>query len=193
MSWRRRLAIVLAGAAGFGLLMAVIKGQGAGARDALGNISAPWLLLSFLAGSTFARVRVAALLGLVAALAALAAFYAGESVILDLGPHSWLTDLNLTMRAGGYYFIQGLVSGPIFGALGGLWARRRSATVGVVPALLFALEPLIVLVYQRSTGGSPTEAGLLTHYPWMWATEVLAGVAAVTLIVRRRIRRAQDI
>jgi hypothetical protein len=37
----RKLAVVLGGAACFGLLMAAIKGQGAGARDAFGNISAP--------------------------------------------------------------------------------------------------------------------------------------------------------
>jgi len=81
----RRLLAVLVGAACFGLLMAAIKGQGADARDAFGNLSAPWLLLSFLAGSCAPRIRVAALVGLAAALTALAAFYIGESLILDLG------------------------------------------------------------------------------------------------------------
>jgi hypothetical protein len=177
----RRLAAVLVGAACFGLLMAAIKGQGAGARDAFGNISAPWLLLSFLAGACFARVRLAALVGLGAALTALAAFYAGESVILDLGRHPWITDLSLTVRAGRFYFIEALLSGPIFGALGGIWARRRSALVAAGVALLFAFEPLIVWADQQRIGG-PVGSGELTHYWWMWISEVLVGLTAAALI-----------
>jgi Family of unknown function (DUF6518) len=179
---------VLVGAACFGLLMAAIKGQGADARDAFGNLSAPWLLLSFVAGACAARIRVAALVGLAAALTALAAFYIGESVILDLGRHSWITDLNLTMRAGRIYFVQAVVSGPLLGGLGGVWAKRRSALVAAAVALLFAFEPLTVWLYERRTGSSGG-AGALTHYRWMWIGEVLLGLIAAAFVTARRVRR----
>lgn len=170
--------------------MAAIKGQGAGARDAFGNLSAPWLLLSFIAGACVARVRVAALIGLGAALTALAAFYADESVVLDLGRHPWLTDLSLTVRAGRFYFMEALLSGPIFGALGGVWAKRRSALVAASVALLFAFEPLTVWADHQRIGG-PVGSGELTHYRWMWMSEVLVGLTAAVLIAVSTLRRSE--
>jgi hypothetical protein len=115
---------------------------------------------------------------------ALAGFYAGESVFLDLGRHSWTTDLSLAMRAGRYYFALALLSGPVFGALGGIWAKRRSVTVAAGVAIVFALEPLIVWSKQRRMGG-PVGNGELTHYPWLWAGEVLLGLTAALVIVSR--------
>jgi hypothetical protein len=178
----RKPVAVLVGAACFGLSMAAIKGSGAGARDALGNISAPWLLLSFVAGVSVVRVRVAALVGLGAALTALAAFYVAESVLLDLGAHSWIADLSLTVRAGRFYFVGALISGPVFGALGGLWARRRSTILATCLALLFVLEPLTLWAYHRRIGGH-VGAGELTSYSWMWVGEVMTGLTAATAIV----------
>lgn len=168
--------------------MAAIKGQGAGARDAFGNISAPWLLLSFLAGACAPRVRLAVVLGLGVALTALAAFYAAESVILDLGRHPWMTDLGLTVRAGRIYFIQALFSGPLFGALGGIWAKRRSALLAAGVALLFAFEPLIIWAETRRIGGG-VGSGELTQHPWLWISEVLVGLIAAALIATRGLRR----
>jgi hypothetical protein len=185
----RKLVAVFVGAVCFGLLMATIKGSGAGARDAFGNISAPWLLLSFVAGASVVRVRLAALIGLGAALTALAAFYVAESVLLDLGAHSWITDLSLTVRAGRFYFVGSLVSGPVFGALGGIWAKRRSATVATCLALLFALEPLTLWAYQRRIGGQ-VGTGALTSYSWMGMGEAIIGLTAATVIVVPGLRRA---
>jgi hypothetical protein len=186
----RKLTAVLVGAACFGLLMATIKGSGAGGRDAFGNISAPWLLLSFVAGASAVRVRVAALIGLGAALAALAAFYVAESVLLDLGAHSWITDLGLTVRAGRFYFVGSLVSGPVFGALGGIWAKRRSTIVAASLALLFALEPLTVWAYQRRIGRQ-VGTGALTNHIWMWVGEVIIGLTATTVILVPALGRAR--
>jgi len=166
--------------------MAVLKGQGADARDALGNLSAPWLLLSFIAGASCTRVRVAAVVGLAAALSALVAFYVAESVVLDLGRHSWLTDLELTARAGRIYYTDALVSGPLLGALGGLWAKRRSTLAAVAVALSFAFEPLAVWLYERRLGD--TGAGQLMHYPWLWVSEVAFGLAAAVAVLAPRMR-----
>src|ERR1700756_123410 len=94
----RRLALIMGLAAVFGIAAAWIKGNDIGLRDAIGNLSAVWLLLPFLAGAPAGsrRVSTGALFGLAATLAALVGFYFAESFVLDLGPHPWLTDLALT-------------------------------------------------------------------------------------------------
>jgi len=164
--------------------MAAIKGQGADARDALGNISAPWLALSFVAGAGYARIRLGALVGLVAALIALAVFYMGESFVLDLGRHSWIVDLQLSVRAGRVYFVQALLSGPIFGALGALWAKTRARVFAVAVALLFVFEPVVVWLYERRSGGGGGD-GSLTHYPLLWMGEVILGLVVTGALVVR--------
>lgn len=88
MPRQRRLVIAFFAALSFGVVVAVLNGQGAGVRDALGNLSAPWLLVAFIGGACSRRGRWAPLAGLTATLAALAGFYAAESRLLDLGPHS---------------------------------------------------------------------------------------------------------
>jgi hypothetical protein len=183
MTGRRRLAIAVLVALCFGVVMAVMKGQGTGARDALGNLSAPWLLVAFIGGACPRRARWAPLGGLAATIAALAGFYAAESRLLDLGPHSWLIDLQLTFQAGRVYLLTALLSGPIFGALGGLWAKRRSALASGVIAAMFVCEPVAVWLYQgdRTDVGA---SGQLTQYPWMWTGEIVVGVACWLIIAR---------
>jgi hypothetical protein len=85
MTGRRKLPIAVLLALCFGVVMAVMKGEGIGARDALGNLSAPWLLVAFIGGACPRRVCWAPLGGLAATIAALAGFYAAESRLLDLG------------------------------------------------------------------------------------------------------------
>jgi hypothetical protein len=47
----RKLTLLLLGSVAFGVIMAVIKGQNAGVRDAVGNLSAPWVVIPFLAAT----------------------------------------------------------------------------------------------------------------------------------------------
>jgi hypothetical protein len=144
--------IVLA-AAVFGAAMSVLKGNSAGIRDDIGNLSAPWLLLPFFAGAAMQRDEVAgAAAGLAATASALVAFYVANAFVLDLGPHSLLSDLRLTVGATGYWLPRGLVSGPLFGALGGLWRRRGYPAVGVVVLLLLDAEPLFWAGADRAGG-----------------------------------------
>ncbi|TML47634.1 MAG: hypothetical protein E6G20_07855, partial [Actinobacteria bacterium] len=121
---RKLIPLLLAGIV-FGALVAVIKGQEAGVRDALGNTSAPWMLVPFLAGTRYRTVWKAALVGLATTLAAFFGFYVAEAAILDLGPHPWYTDLQLTLGSGRLYEKWGLLSGTAYGALGGIWVSRR--------------------------------------------------------------------
>jgi hypothetical protein len=84
MSRARKVAALLLAGVAFGILVAVIKGHDIGVRDALGNTSAPWIVLPFIAGTCFSRMRAAALAGLAVTLASLLGFYIAEAAILDL-------------------------------------------------------------------------------------------------------------
>ncbi|MHB1500625.1 MAG: DUF6518 family protein [Candidatus Dormibacteria bacterium] len=171
---RHRLILILLTAAAFGSAMAVIKGNGGGVRDAIGNTSAPWLLLAFIAGAVAGERRVgrAALAGAMATFVALGGFYLANTFVLRLGPHPWLVDLRLTFQAGELYFALAVLSGPTFGALGGLWQRRRSAVLGVGVAALLVFEPAAWLAYEQSGRAS------YTNHPVVWAGEVIIGIAA---------------
>lgn len=185
----RRVALIIAIAIVFGAVMAWVKGNGAGLSDAVGNISALWLLLPFLAGAAAdgRRVITGALFGMLATLAALTGFYFAESFVLDLGQHSWLTDLSLTMGAITYYAKLGLVTGPIFGALGLWWRQRHSMVAAGLIAAVFVLEPMAWWLYGIQIGGDA--AYPVPGYPALWLTEIVIGVAGFVLL--RRLARQQ--
>lgn len=176
---RHRVIAVVALAVAFGVAMSLVKGNGSGVRDAVGNVSAPWVLLPFFAGAFAGRRSVAraAAVGCAVSLAALAGFYVANAFVLDLGPHPWLHDLRLAVLGGKIYFEFGAVSGPVFGALGGWWQRRRSALVGVLAAALLLFEPLVWLAYAQA---HHTPASSLAYFgnPVVWVFEVVVGVAA---------------
>jgi hypothetical protein len=176
-----KLARILAAAIAFGVLVAVIKGQDTGVRNALGNTSAPWAVVPFLAGMSWPSVWRGALVGVAATLAAFLGFYLAEAAILDLGPHPWYVDLKLTLGSGRVYETWGLLSGAVYGGLGGLWATRRHPAAPLAVGLAFASEPLIVLFLGQAGiwGGD----GLLLDYPWMWAAEVLIGLCCIAFAV----------
>ena len=61
MSSRRHVAYLLVAAFAFGVLAAWVKGPGGAGdvseiRSAIGNLSAPWLLVAFVAGTGFSRL-----------------------------------------------------------------------------------------------------------------------------------------
>jgi hypothetical protein len=163
--------------------MAVVKGKDAGIRDAIGNSSAPWVVIPFLAGTRFRSVSRGVLIGVAATLAAFAGFYAAEAAVLDLGTGSWIHALRLTLGSGRIYEEWGLASGALYGALGALWASRRWLAAGAAVGLAFVLEPLITLALTRARvwgGSGPLE------YAWLWVAEVIVGVAAIALLAVRR-------
>jgi hypothetical protein len=178
----RRVALIILSSVIFGIVMAWIKGNGPGLSDAVGNISALWLLVPFVAGAAADSRRpvVGALFGLLATLAALTGFYFAESFVLDLGQHSWLTDLSLTMGTVLYYAERGLVTGPLFGALGLWWRQRRSVVAAGLIAAVFILEPAAWWLYGIQIGGGA--AYPVPGYPVIWLGEIAIGVVGFVLL-----------
>jgi Family of unknown function (DUF6518) len=191
----RRMAAVVAVAIVFGVAMSVLKGNGPGARDDIGNISAPWLALPFMAGAVVGTRRISqgAAVGFLALLAALAAFYVANSLVLDLGPHPWWDDLRLAVEGGRLYFALAILGGPTFGALGAWWRRRQGALVGVLTGVLVAalmvFEPLAWFAYGRAQDTS------FPINPAVQGGEVVIGFGACILagVVARRVRPGASI
>jgi hypothetical protein len=156
----RRFAIVVAGAIAFGLFAAWAKGPATDGvhavsviRSTLGNLSAPWLLVGFLAGIQSNRVWVGAVLGLIATMAALLAFYLLTTALIDLHSHGYLADLRQELSANKAYLEGGVLSGPLFGALGGWWGRTRPLRVSILIGALLMAEPLVLILLQIALPG----------------------------------------
>jgi Family of unknown function (DUF6518) len=169
-----RLARILLAAVAFGVLVAVVKGQHDDARNVVGNTSAPWMVVPFVAGMAYRRAWHGALVGVAATAVAFAGFYVAEAVILDLGPHPWYVDLRLAAGTVNVYEKLGVLSGAAYGALGVIWAVRRSLPAALALALAFVLEPALVLALAR---GGIWGGGSLVDHPGVWLGEVAVGLA----------------
>lgn len=181
----KRILVTLAVAIAFGIAASVLKGNGSGLRDAAGNVSAPWLILPLLAGA-FAAPRQSvkgALVGLAATLAALVAFYFANAFVLDLGQHSTLQSIGLTMSSvGNVWFQGGLVVGVLFGAAGATLAGRGRWRVLVsIVAVLLIFEPMAWLCWAVARGDAVRD---LAVSPFLWAVEIGAGL--VLFVATRR-------
>jgi hypothetical protein len=179
-----RLLLIVLAAVAFGVAMSVLKGNDTGIRDDIGNLSAPWLLLPFVAGAAIrGRWLAGAAVGLAATFAALTGFYVANAFVLDLGPHSLANEVRLAFTT--YWFPRGLISGPLFGALGVLWRRQGYPTLGVAVILLLDAEPLFWAAAHRAGGVASFD-----FQPSFAVSvgEALVGVAACvcTAVVLRR-------
>src|SRR6185295_15250898 len=109
------------------------------------GMSAPWLILPFLAGMTQERTRRAALLGLVVVLSALAGYFAMSNSVFESVPiadfwhrtvASAITGYNLLWIAGG------VLTGPVYAYFGHRWRVARSWVGAALVTLALCLEPL---------------------------------------------------
>jgi len=141
-------------------------------------LSAPWVLLPFLAGATQREPRRATLLGLACTMTALAG-----SAAMTLSPveHAELTTTSVAgfIRSSDGVIVGGLVTGPLFGWLGYRWHVERAWLGPLLVAGAFCLEPL-----ARVTAGHGREIGARA----VWMFEVAAGlaVAAYVAVATRR-------
>lgn len=118
------------------------------------GMSAPWLLVPFLAGSSQSGPRRAAWTGLAATWLAVLAYVAMIISPMEgthLGPRpagvigSW-NQLSphlavATLGSQWLWFAGGLIIGPLYGWLGYRWRTRRSGATALIAALPLVLEP----------------------------------------------------
>jgi hypothetical protein len=105
------------------------------------GLSAPWLLVPFLAGTSQLAARPAALLGLATTWLAVAA-YSLMNVSPMEGVHLTLTAYLGSLARQWPWLAGALITGPLYGWLGHRFRARRSWTVGLLAALPVLLEPV---------------------------------------------------
>lgn len=162
--------------------MAEIHGSQGGLRAAIGNLSAPWLLVGFGAGAAFGGLVLwrGAVSGLLVTATALCAFYVTNIWVLGIFGHGAMGDLWLALSTGAYYIRLGLISGPVMGAVGALWRQRRPLSLGLASTGLLIFEPLAWFAYWH--GALPADFAAVA------VAEIGVGVilSAALIVWRRR-------
>lgn len=167
--------------------MAVFKGGEDGVRNSIGNMSAPWLLVSYFAGTMARGWLRGAYLGAVACFAALVSFYVTQAFVLDLGNQSLWSSLMLTLNAGRIYYLAGIVTGPLLGAIGSMRTRYNLVVTAAVVGCVLTGEPLAVFAWLAVQGMSPADSGMIIRYPALWIGEMLLGLTlGIILLLRAR-------
>jgi hypothetical protein len=145
------------------------------------GLSAPWLVLPFVAGWTQTRPRRAMLIGLVATSAALLGYFAMTVSPFEAVPVSRFGSAFVAMaEANRLWIAGGLVTAPLYGLLGQRWRVERSWAAAALVAGCVCLEP-----------SARWAAGRLPQSSAVWLAEVAAGLclAGYFLVVWHR-RRA---
>lgn len=156
------------------------------------KMSAPWLLVPFLAGAWQAGQRRAALVGLAAEQLAVLAY-----VVTIVSP---MEGAHLTPRAFAFslasqwsWFAGGLITGPLYGWLGHRWRVGRSAPVALLAALPILVEPAARwLAAGFGLGNVPW-----IHFQWPLDgggvaaefAEVVVGLLFTSIVIRAIARR----
>jgi Family of unknown function (DUF6518) len=175
------LALVLSAAFGAGdQYLGSLTGSGhvwaAGWSSDISLLSAPWLVLPFIAGATQREPRRAALLGLACTYAALLGYG-----VMTLSPvenaHITLATLRGFVVSERLVLVGGIVTGPLFGWFGQQWRTRRAITGALVTAVALCLEPI-----ARRVTINPIQ------YRSVWVAEVAAGLVLAAAVLVRRTR-----
>jgi hypothetical protein len=146
--------VVLALACAFGAVDQYLGTFRSSFLTSVSGMSAPWLLMPFLAGLSQPGPRRAAWTGLAASWLAVLAYVAMVISPMEgthLGPRpagvigSW-NQLSphlvlATLGSQWLWFAGGLATGPLYGWLGYRWRTRRSVATALIAALPLVLEP----------------------------------------------------
>lgn len=141
---RFSVAIALIAAAAFGAGDQYLGSGhifGAGWTIDVSLLSAPWLLLAFVAGCTQKDPRRAALLGLGCTAAALVGYFLLTDSPLE-GAHYSLANARGFVVSSHSVLLGALVTGPLFGWFGQQWRTRRALAGALLTAAALCLEPL---------------------------------------------------
>jgi Family of unknown function (DUF6518) len=146
----------------------------AGWSSDISLLSAPWLVLPFVAGATQRDPRRAALLGLACTYAALLGYG-----LMTLSPvehaHVTVATVRGFLISERSVLIGGIVTGPLFGWFGQQWRTRRAIAGALVTAAALCLEPL-----ARRASVDPI------RFRGVWLAEVAAGLALAAAVLLRR-------
>ena len=146
------------------------------------QMSAPWLILPFLFGTTQQRPRTAALLGLVVTASALVGYFGMTYSPAEIHPWSFVrfTSGFVAVTTSGYnpmYILGGLVTGPLFGLLGQRWRVRRWWVSAAMVAGALCLEPL-----------ARWASGHLMTPTVVWTVEAASGIVVAALFAYAHVR-----
>ena len=175
------LALVLSFAFGAGdQYLGSLTGSGhawaAGWSSDVSLLSAPWLVLPFVAGATQREPRRAALLGLACTYVALLGYG-----LMTLSPvehaHLSLATVRGFLVSERSVLVGGVVTGPLFGWFGWRWRTRRAIAGALVTAAALCLEPFV----RRATVNP-------IRFRDVTVAEVAAGLALAAAVLVRRHR-----
>jgi hypothetical protein len=207
---RVRLVLIVVGGFLYGWLTAHLPPSPSGSRMWAGNLSAPYLLLPFVAGALLPRrATVAAAGGALASASAIAGFYdlltVGDVTAASVGAPAtttarqlvldayarWFSTFLLGVPGGTPWLAIALVSGCLLGTVGFGWRTSRRWWLAAPVGAAFLLEPaasLVVLpLVQRMRFGSAIPGySLAPENLLLWSVEAAVGVACVALAVLLR-------
>jgi hypothetical protein len=189
--------LITLGAALFGYLMARLPPPDVPSAFWIGNFSAPWAVVAFVAGWSQRRVVPAMLLAVLAEVACVIGFYdllgtltsycRGMPLDYCLGAPQgtspiWLelTLFQMWLRgSAGQWLVVGVGAGVVYGYLGAWWGRTRSLVPAALLVLPFFVEPVAWQAYEGHLRGPAI----------IWLCEALvgAGLLAVMILVSRRL------
>jgi len=179
-----RVLLMLAAAFAFGMFAAVVKDPDsdmlstlAQLRSNLADLSAPWLMLAFIVGRQSSRFVFGALWGLMATMCALLGFYLLTLLVLDYGGTNILDNFWRAVWANRIYFAGGVLSGPLFGALGTRRQTTRVQNGWVIAGVLMVGEPIVMTLSGILFPGA--FVGLATTRILVYAAEVALGLVVV--------------
>jgi hypothetical protein len=171
-----RVVIVLTGAVAFGAVDQYLGSLRSSFLTEVSGMSAPWLLVPFLAGASQRVWRRAVLVGLTATWLSVLAYVAMIVSPMEgthLGPRpaglvgSWnqLTPhlFLATLASQWLWFAGGLIAGPLYGWLGYRWRVRWSRAAALLAVLPSLLEPAARWLAGRS--GIAHVIGLAFQWP----------------------------
>jgi uncharacterized membrane protein (UPF0136 family) len=136
----------------------------------LANVAGVWLAVAFLFGAVASSRNQAWLLGFVAEMSALCAFYG----YMRFGEHHH-EPLHIVV----FWTFCGLFAGPLFGLVGYAWRRLRSQAAGLVLGAVFVGEA-VLLSLARARPRSVT------------ALELIAGVLLTAMLLAAARWRARQ-
>jgi hypothetical protein len=137
-------------------------------------LSAPWLVLAFVAGCTQRDPRRAALLGLGCTAAALVGYFLMTDSPAE-GAHYSLANARGFFVSEHRVLLGAVLTGPLFGWFGQQWRTRRAIAGALVTAAALCLEPL-----ARKASVDPI------RYRAVSLAEVAAGLALAAVVLVRR-------